>query len=283
MRLSRARRLLSREHKPHRGEDGLPRCVQCVWAREELPAEDGGQRGRRGASEVGDAGGEVAGASWAAAFPLGKVGRCEQVLRRSGWCLEHSPDCPVRKCYRTGVSEGKPPRLSALVQVDARLDSQPGPVPAGAPAGARPLPSPCAAAGWAGSPPACPAPCGRTRWPMRLRGRGRPETRRSPHVSIPRVPGEDRTRGGADTLGPARRGGSALTLRLQLGQDGLRPADGGRREGLHAFFRRVTDGLDVGVALLGGGVGRRHHVTGGADKGHLGHAIHHAGLRESRS
>lgn len=59
MRLSRARRLLSREHKPHRGEDGLPRCVQCVWAREELPAEDGGQRGRRGASEVGDAGGEV--------------------------------------------------------------------------------------------------------------------------------------------------------------------------------------------------------------------------------
>lgn len=131
MRLSRARRLLSREHKPHRDEDGLPRCVQCVWAREELPAEDGGQRGRRGASEVGDAGGEVAGASWAAAFPLGKVGRCEQVLRRSGWCLEHPPDCPVRERYRTGASEGKPPRLSALVQVDARLDSQPGPRPRG--------------------------------------------------------------------------------------------------------------------------------------------------------
>lgn len=61
VRLSQARRLLSREHKSHRGEDSLPRCVQYVWAREELPAEDGGQRGRRGASEVGDAGGEVAG------------------------------------------------------------------------------------------------------------------------------------------------------------------------------------------------------------------------------
>lgn len=77
-------------------------------------------------------------------------------------------------------------------------------------------------------------------------------------------------------------GGASLTLGLQFGQDGLGPADGGCREGLHALLRRVADGLDVGVALLGGSVGCRHHVAGGADEGHVGHAVHHAGLREKQ-
>lgn len=75
--------------------------------------------------------------------------------------------------------------------------------------------------------------------------------------------------------------GASLTLGLQLGQDGLGPTDGSRCEGLDAFLRRVADCLDVGVALLGGGVGCRHHVAGGADEGHVGHAVHHAGLREN--
>lgn len=104
-----------------------------------------------------------------------------------------------------------------------------------------------------------------------------------PREGQPLLVWEDRTRGGADTLEPARRGGSILTLRLQLGQDGLGPADGSLCEGLHTFFRHFTDGLDVGVALLGGGVGRGHHITGGTDKGHVGHAVHHAGLQDRRS
>lgn len=80
---------------------------------------------------------------------------------------------------------------------------------------------------------------------------------------------------------PCSRGAS-LTLGLQLGQDGLGPTDGSRCEGLHALLRRVADGLDVGVVLLGGGVGCRHHVAGGADEGHVGHAVHHAGLLRER-
>lgn len=73
--------------------------------------------------------------------------------------------------------------------------------------------------------------------------------------------------------------GTSLTLGLQLGQDGLGPADGSCCEGLHAFLCRITDSLDVGVALLGGGVGCRYHAAGGADEGHVGHSAHHTGLR----
>lgn len=72
--------------------------------------------------------------------------------------------------------------------------------------------------------------------------------------------------------------GALLTLGLQLGEDGLGPTDGSCREGLHAFLRCITDSLDMGVALLGGGVGRGHHVTGGVDKGHVCHTVHHAEL-----
>ena len=73
-----------------------------------------------------------------------------------------------------------------------------------------------------------------------------------------------------------------LTLGFQPGQDGLGPTDRSRREGLHPLLGRVADSLDVGVALLGGRVGGGHHVAGGADEGHAGHAVHHAGLREGR-
>lgn len=78
-------------------------------------------------------------------------------------------------------------------------------------------------------------------------------------------------------VGPGLSGAS-LTLWFQLGEDGLGPADSGRSEGLHALLGRVADGLDMGVALLGGGVGCRHHVAGGADEGHAGHTVHHARL-----
>ena len=73
--------------------------------------------------------------------------------------------------------------------------------------------------------------------------------------------------------------GTSLTLGLQLGQDGLGPTDGCCCEGLHAFLCRITDSLDMGVALLGGGVGCRYHAAGGADEGHVGHSVHHAGLQ----
>lgn len=75
---------------------------------------------------------------------------------------------------------------------------------------------------------------------------------------------------------------ASLTLGFQLGQDGLGPADSSRREGLHALLGHVADGLDVGVALLGGRVGSRHHVACGADEWHSGHAVHHAGLWEEQ-
>lgn len=104
----------------------------------------------------------------------------------------------------------------------------------------------------------------------------------------PELAGGNRARSGADPPHSTPRNrqqegpglsGASLTLWLQLGEDGLGPADGGRREGLHALLGCVADGLDVGVALLGGGVGRGHHVAGGADEGHAGHAVDHAGLR----
>lgn len=66
---------------------------------------------------------------------------------------------------------------------------------------------------------------------------------------------------------------------LQLGEDRLRPADGSRCEGLDAFLGCIAHGLDMGVALLGGGIGGRHHAAGGADEGHVGHTVHHAGLQ----
>lgn len=75
---------------------------------------------------------------------------------------------------------------------------------------------------------------------------------------------------------------ASLTLGFQLGQDGLGPTDRGSREGLHPLLSRVADSLNVGVALLGGCVGGGHHVAGGADEGHAGHAVHHAGLRAER-
>lgn len=56
--------------------------------------------------------------------------------------------------------------------------------------------------------------------------------------------------------GEPRALGASLTLGLQLGQDGLGPTDSGCCEGLHAFLCHITDGLDMGVVLLGGGIGR---------------------------
>ena len=75
---------------------------------------------------------------------------------------------------------------------------------------------------------------------------------------------------------------ASLTLGFQLRQDGLGPTDCGSREGLHPLLGRVADSLDVGVALLGGRVGGGHHVAGGADEGHAGHAVHHTGLWAGR-
>lgn len=160
--------------------------------------------------------------------------------------------------------------------------------PPPAPDGGAQLPSPCAAAGWAGSPPACPDPCGRIHWLMRLHATGQESAVTAcVHPSGPGRPegaalGEQGQGWGrhpptplrtAKEVGP-RLPGASLTLWLQPGEDGL----GRRSEGLHAPLGRVTHSLDVGVALLGGGVGGRHDVAGGADEGHGGHAVHHAGL-----
>lgn len=73
--------------------------------------------------------------------------------------------------------------------------------------------------------------------------------------------------------------GVPLTLGLQLGEDGLGPAEGGRREGPHPLLCRLAYGLDGRVALLGGIVGGGHQLAGRADEGQAGHAFPHAGLR----
>lgn len=163
--------------------------------------------------------------------------------------------------------------------------------PPPAPDGGAQLPSPCAAAGWAGSPLACPDPCGRIHWPRRLHGTGQESAVTACAPVGARKAGGCCFRGTgpgvgqtpptplrtAKEVGP-RLPGASLTLWLQPGEDGLGPADGRRGEGLHAPLGRVAHSLDVGVALLGGGVGGGHDVAGGADEGHGGHAVHHAGL-----
>ena len=105
---------------------------------------------------------------------------------------------------------------------------------------------------------------------MFLRGSGRVQT--PPRLPHPEIGRHGRSMGFQ----------ASLTLGFQLGQDGLGPSDRSRREGLHPLLGRVADSLDMGVALLGGGVGGGHHVAGGADEGHAGHAVHHAGLRAGR-
>ena len=95
--------------------------------------------------------------------------------------------------------------------------------------------------------------------------------------TLPRLPHPEIGRSGRSMGSHA-----SLTLGFQLGQDGLGPTDRSSREGLHPLLGRVADSLDVGVALLGGRVGSRHHVAGGADEGHASHAVHHAGLRAGR-
>lgn len=72
--------------------------------------------------------------------------------------------------------------------------------------------------------------------------------------------------------------GPPLTLGLQLGQDGLCGVDGGRGEGLDPFLGYVAHSPDVGVSLLGGGIGGAHHPTRGTDKRQVGDTVHHAGL-----
>lgn len=160
------------------------------------------------------------------------------------------------------------------------------PTSPGAPDDGTRLPSLSLAGGWAGSPPVCPGPCGRTRWLTQLQETGQDGNRTvgtREHLSGARA-GQPvlvwgtRARDGADPPPRATLPGPPLTLGLQLGEDGLGPADGSRCEGLHALLGRVAHRPHVRVAVLGGAVGRRHHVAGGADEGQAGHAVHHAGL-----
>lgn len=72
-----------------------------------------------------------------------------------------------------------------------------------------------------------------------------------------------------------------LTLGLQLGQDGLCAADRSCGEGLDAFLGHIAHSPDMGVDLLGGGVGSVHHPTRGADERQAGNTFHHTGLRRA--